>query len=238
MNQFYINNAENYLISKGYTPVMKNVSDTLDDMGILEIYIHDGTQKYVFKGITASLCFLNGKKWSLVCDASSDWQDYLLQNSIGKERLSVLLEIRDKKNREYEDTLKDLFRSYDSYKLIYEGEDGEQRYCSSEVLNAHKEMLDAEERAFAYYIATTDDTEEEIERRIRRRQADFADFHVNKIKNFIDSEVAISYNADGEEVFDFTEQQYALYECLKDLRDTTDFVFRHQLYRVDQKQEK
>ena len=233
MDQEYINNAKNYLISEGHTPDMETIKDTLDDMGILEIYIHNGTQKYVFRGVRASLCFLNGRKWVEMYDASRDWQDFLLQNSIGEERLSVLLAIRDIKVKDYEEVLRDVIRNYDSCKLVYDDEDDNLNYYSSEVASAHKEMLDAEEHAFSYYIATTKDGEQEIERTIRRRQADFAEFHINKIKNFVEREVETNYNSDGEEVYEFTEQQLALYEILKDLRDTTDFVFRHQLYRFD-----
>ena len=233
MDQLYINNAKNYLISEGHTPDMETIKDTLDDMGILEIYIHNGTQKYVFKGVRASLCFSNGRKWVEMYDASRDWQDFLLQNSIGEERLSVLLAIRDIKVKDYEEVLRDVIRNYDGCKLVYDDEDDNLNYYSSEVASVHKEMLDAEEHAFSYYIATTKDSEQEVERTIRRRQADFAEFHINKIKNFVEREVKTNYNSDGEEVYEFTEQQLALYEILKDLRDTTDFVFRHQLYRFD-----
>ena len=233
MDPNYINNAENYLLSKGYTPDMENITDTLDNMGILEIYIYGGTQKYVFKGMNASLSSLTGRKWTKICDASGDWQEFLLQNSIGEEKLSILYEIRDVKGFEYYETLRDVMRNYNDYKIIHEDANGEM-YYSSEITNAHESMLDAEEQAFSYYIATTKDNEKEVERNIRRRRAGFAEFHINKIKSFIEKEVETSYNADGEEVYQFTEQQLALYEILKDLRDTTDFVFRHQLYRYDQ----
>ena len=237
MDQNYINDAENYLLSLGITPDMINIKNTLDDMGILEMYIYGGTQKYVFKGVSASLCFSTGRKWAEITDASSDWQDFLLKNSIGEAKLHVLLAIRDVKNREYEETIRDLIRNYQTAQLISGDENSGFEYHNGEISSSHRELLDAEEKAFSYYIATTKDSEEEVERTIRRRQADFAEFHTKKIKNFIDREVKINFNADGEEVYEFTEEQLALYEILKDLRDTTDFVFRHQLYRFDQQQE-
>ena len=237
MDQKYINDAENYLLSLGLTPDMINIKNTLDDMGILEMYIHGGTQKYVFKGVSASLCFSTGRKWAEITDASSDWQNFLLQNSIGEAKLHVLLAIRDVKNREYEETIRDLIRNYQTAQLISGDEDSGFKYHNGAIATAHKELLDAEEKAFSYYIATTKDDAEEVERTIRRRQADFAQFHTNKIKGFIEREVVIGYSENGEEVYEFTEEQLALYEILKDLRDTTDFVFRHQLYRYDQQQE-
>lgn len=237
MDKDYILKAENYLRSRGFNPDVKNIMDTLDNTGILEIFIHNGTQKYVFCGMRATSCISTGKKWATLSDASADWQDFLLKNSIGKEKLSVLLGIRDIKNREYEESLRQLLRNYDNYSLVHEDTDTYDKYYCSEVSDAHREMLDAEEQSFSYYITTTEDEDVEIERTIRRRQADFNEFHINKIKNFIDREVCSSYNENGEEVFEFTPQQLAVYEILKDLRDTTDFVFRHQLYRFDQMQE-
>lgn len=238
MDQKYINNAENYLISKGFTPDIINVKNTLDNSGILEIYIHNGTQKYVFHGMTANLCFLAGKRWSLMSDASVDWQNFLLNNTIGKGKLEVLLGIRDIKDRDYEKTLRNVIKNYRNYPLVFDDGAGALVYEGADccgISEVHQEMLNAEEKAFAFYIATTEDSDEEIEKTIRRRQASYAEFHTNKIRDFIKHEVGVSVNEKGEEVYEFTEEQLALYEILKDLRETTDFVYRHQLYRFDQK---
>lgn len=240
MDPNFIEKAENYLYSKGLSPDMINIKDTLDDMGFLEIFIYSGNQKYVFKGISAKSYASNGKKWKELSDASTDWQEYLLSRALGEEKLGVLLAIRDGKFDEYQLALRDFLRNYNDHVFSYVGELGDVEINNEECLeiyNAHQELLDAEEKYFSYYLLTTKDDEEKIEDTIRRGQSNYAEFHTKKIKDFINHEVAVSVNEKGEEVYEFTQEQLAVFETLKALRETTDFAFRHQLYRSDQKHE-
>jgi len=172
-------------------------------------------------------------------DVSDDWQQHLLKNAVGKEKLGVLLGIRDKKDKQYVKELTDFVKHYDEYGLLYsDGAGGytHESYDSSAVAEPHQEMLEAEEKAFSYYIATTDDSMVEIQNSILKRQALYAQLHTDKINNFIKNEVVTTINENGEDVYEFTEDQFVVYEILKDLRDVTDFAFRHQLYRFDQMQ--
>lgn len=240
MNQVYEMRAKQYIISRGITPEWRVIKDTLDGEGILEVYVYNGTQKYVFKGVEGKNYFRNGRKWKEFGDFSEAWQEFLLNCTIGEERLGILYAIRDKKDDEYQKCLKEFTKNYDEYDIVIsDGMGGTQTedYECFEISNLHRDLLDAEERCFSYYLSITKDDSIQIEDSIRRRQAEYADFHTRKINEFIDHEVSSTLNEAGEEVYEFTEEQLAVFEVLKNLRETTDFAFRHQLYRFDQKQQ-
>ena len=179
------------------------------------------------------------RKWKELCDVSEAWQSFLLKCTIGKEKLGVYYAIRDKKDVEYQKGLQEFISNYEDYDIVIsDGMGGTvtEDYECLEISNLHRNLLDSEERSFAFYVSTTEDNAQEVENTIRIRQAMYADFHTRKITEFINENVSSTINDAGEEVYEFTEEQLAVYEVLKNLRESTDFVFRHQLFRFDQKQ--
>ena len=155
-----------------------------------------------------------------------DWQLYVVDHTFGCQKDSLLgLFIKSSRNS-FEGMLEDLCDCNDMKKIETFGDED------------IKHVLKLEEKKFAYNLDTS---KSEFDYNVMREGLRINKAHYGKmIHEYIDYllvNVPKGFNEKGEEVYNFSETQYACYERLKEIGGIIEFSINYQIYRVDQKED-
>ena len=172
------------------------------------------------------------------CDEKVDkelfksWQKYVLRHTKGCQFDSLLRGFIDLNK-------KNLFSSIEN--LVDDSEKIDEYVLGSYISDEELEhLLYLEELRFK-------DNLEDVKRRTYRFPSLFegiqefkAEYmaNISKEQNRLLQKVNTSVSEKGEAVYEFSESQYCVYEKLKDIKETIDFAFRHQIYRADLEEDK
>lgn len=167
------------------------------------------------------------------CDIENydrDWQDFVIENTQGKQNETLLnLYLNESKERLFE-TIRD-FMDQDS-------RSGSGLSMQAGLENELEKNLELEESVFSKRLARAEKQEDfqELLTRSTNLKAEYGAKIYKSIEEFLDCFVDRGFNADGEAVYNFTQEQLDVYETVKGIKDDVEFVFNYEIYRIDQKE--
>lgn len=216
---YQIINKHSYLSGIGAT--ITEVETSYDGEGFVFINLDEIRTKGRFRGSIGS---------DYDEELNLEWQKYVVRKTYGIEHdvfVNNFINTGLKKLEHYIENMVDWYN--DNEDLYFKDQQLVETYVDH--------LLDLEEVRFSRFLndAKTDADFRIIVQGRQNQRCAFLNLVENKKQELL-NKIDRSYNENGEQVYNFSEQELELYEFLKEIEENIDFAFRHQIYRLDQKE--
>lgn len=214
----------------GYKPIDASAEKSVD--GCLPIYNVWVKDHICFHFIGASRCELiyQTSKMSESEEFDEEWQDFVLNNTMGNQRTCLLGSFLKDKRELLFDMVEECFEN--------DSQPGSDFSMQAGIEQKTEEVLDLEEKVFSSMLVAAKSRDDfyNIIQRSQNLRAEYGARFYEKIQDFLDRHVEMSYNADGENVYNFIEEQAQVYEMIVGIKNDIEFAFNYQIYRADMKE--